>query len=566
MSCPTELTLSIHADGELAANEARHIVAHVRSCARCRALLDALEQENAVLMEALREEDLVHAPSAPAASSSAAAGFGASSSAGWLGGAIAIAALAPLMLEWAWQAVPGLPAGLGWVGDFGGLGGVFSLSRGLMALALGGQDMWVSSIGFVATLFFGVGALALLALRHRPGMAAAAALAWAVLAGTGLLPSEAQAAEFRYEEEGTVKVDEGESIDDTMFLAGKTVIVAGDVDGDVFAAGTRVDISGTVRGNLYSAGESVTITGAVEGNVHAAGKTVELDTEVDGSGFLAGQTVILTEASKIARGGYLAGESVRAKGEVGRGVYFAAENMELSGTVERSVRGYARQVAVSSTGLVGGDFHVTVPAADAVEIDEGATVRGGTMVDIDEEIDHEQRAFLYPGFYVGVLAKALALLLIGLLLVTLFPSLRPPSPESSGDVLRDMGIGFIALLATPVAIVLVALTLIGIPIAIVLAAAYGLMLFLSTLVVADFAGRRLPIGDESRELLRTALALLGILFVVEIPFIGGGLHFLVLIFGLGCLLVHLRNLYIDWRGSRGTPAGGPGAPAGEPAV
>jgi hypothetical protein len=198
---------------------------------------------------------------------------------------------------------------------------------------------------------------------------------------------------------------------------------------------------------------------------------------------------------------------------------------------------------------VGGDFHVTVPAEDAAEIDEGATVAGETIVDVDEELDHERRAFLYPGFYVGVLAKAFALLLMGLLLVTFFPSLRPSAPESSGEVLRDMGIGFVALLATPVAVVLVALTVIGIPIALVVAAVYGLLLFVSTLVVADFAGQRLPIGDERRVFLRTALALLVILFVVEIPFIGGGLHFLVLIFGFGCLVMHLRNLYMARRGA-----------------
>lgn len=559
MSCPTELTLSIHADGELPPNEAQHVAAHVRGCPQCRVLFRALQQENAVLTQALHEEDVVHAQhtqevSAPASTSV---------STNWLWGAIAVAALAPVMLDYAWQAAPALPAGLGWLANFGGVGGAFSITRGLMGFALGGQDMFVSSIGFVATLTVGVGALAFLAVRQRPALAASAALVFAVLAGGGLVPNEAHAAEFRYEEEGTVKIAEGETIDDTVFLAGKTVIVDGDVDGDVFAAGTRVDIRGNVSGNLYGAGESVTITGVVQGNVHAAGKTVELDTKVDGSSFLAGQTVILTEQSNVAHGAYLAGESVRAKGEVGRSLYFAGESMDLSGSVARSVRGYASQVALSSTGSVAGDFHVTVPADDAVEIDDGATVTGETIVDINEEFEHERRAFLYPGFYFGVLAKALAMLLVGLLLITLFPSFRPSAPESSRQVLRDMGIGFVALLAAPVAIVLIAFTVVGIPVALILAAVYALLVFLSTLVVAVFAGQRLPIGDESRELLRTAIALVVILFVVEVPFIGPGLQFLIVIFGLGCLVLHLKDLYTNWRGTPGAPAGEPGVLAAE---
>lgn len=561
MSCPTELTLSIHADGELSEQEAHRVIAHLEACPDCRASFAGLERENAVLMEALGEEEAVavglatdslvtESPTAKASPSGASAST-------WVWGAIAAAAFAPAILQWVWQAAPSLPAGLGWLGNLGGLGGAVSLSRGLVELIVGGQDMLVSSFGFVATLFVIVGTLGVMTLRRQALMGASAGVVLALLAGFAP-PSQAHAAEFRYDKEGTVEVDAGESIDDTVFLGGKTAIVAGVVDGDVFAGAERVEVTGTVRGNLYSAGESVTISGEVAGNVHAAGKDVEVDTKVGGSGFLAGQNVTLTEGGELARGGFFAGESVRSKGKIDRSLIFAAEKMELSGSVEREVRGYGNQVTVSSSGSVGGDLHVTVPAQDAVEIDDGATIGGETTIEIEKK--HERRAFLYPGFYFKVLAKALAMLLFGLVLVTLFPSLRPTAPESSKEVLRDMGIGFVALIATPVAMLIVALTIIGIPISIVVAMVYGLLLFLSTLVVAYFAGERLPIAGESggRVVLRTGISLLVILFIVEIPFVGGGLHFLVLIFGMGCLVLHLRNLYMRGRDSTDSPTGQPG--------
>jgi cytoskeletal protein CcmA (bactofilin family) len=393
--------------------------------------------------------------------------------------------------------------------------------------------MKVSSFGFAAALFVVLGTQGVVA------------------------PSPAHAAELRYEEEGTVEVAEGESIDDTVFLAGKTAIVAGVVNGDVFAAAERVEVTGTVRGNVYSAGETVTIGGEVSGNVHAAGKTVELDAKVGGSGYLAGQDVTVTEGGELARGGFFAGESVRSKGSVGRDLTFAAETMELSGSVERSLRGYSSQVAVSSSGSVGGDLHVHVPSEDAVEIDDGATVRGETIVDIEEQ--DERRAFLYPGFYFGVLAKALAMLLMGLVLVTLFPALLPPAPESSRDALRNMGFGFVALVATPVVMLIIAVTLIGIPISLLLGVVYAVLLFLSTLVVAYFAAQRLPAADSRRRLvLHTGATLLVLLFVLAIPFVGAGLSFLVHIFGLGCLVVHLWNLYTKSHASTDSPAGQPG--------
>jgi cytoskeletal protein CcmA (bactofilin family) len=450
-------------------------------------------------------------------------------------------------------------AGFGWLGNLGGLGGVFLLSAALWELITGGQEMWISSYGFAATLWVVLGSLGMLAFR-RPLLGASAGVALGLLAG--LAPTQAHAAEFRFEKEGTVKVDADESIDDTVFLAGKTAIVAGVVEGDVFAAAERVEITGTVHGNLYCGGESVTIAGEVEGNVHAAGKNLELDTKVDGSGFLAGQNVVLTEGSELSRGGYLAGESIRAKGKIGRDLYFAAKKMELSGSVERSVRGYGEQFALSSSGSVGGNVHVTLPAQNAAEIDDGAVVKGETIVEV--ETKHKRRAFLYPALVLAVLAKTLALLLIGLVLVTLFPSLRPAAPQSSKEVLRDMGIGFVVLLATPVAALLIAFTLIGIPIAIVLGIAYALLLYASTLVVGYFAGLRLfgrAEPSNRRLVFTTALSLLVIFLVVEIPLVGPGLNFLIHIFGMGCLVVHLRNLYVASHGPSGGSPSQPPVPA-----
>lgn len=562
--CPDELLLCVYADDELRGNEAARVEAHADGCAKCRTLIDGLRSEGVLLREVFTEEALERIPAWSMTAESAASRVGRRHPGhAWMGATIAIAVLAPFAFEWAWQSIPRLPAGLSWISSLGTVGGALSLSRGLVRFFVGGQDMVLSSIGFAGTLIVAIGMFAFAAMRARGARNGVVMVAIVlVLLGAWSPSGEARAAEFRFEEEGTVRVDEGETVEDTVFLGGNTAIMAGVIDGDLFAGAEQVEITGTVHGNVYAAGESVRVSGTVDGNVHAAGENVEVSTKVGGSGFIAGQRVTVTENGDLARGAFMAGETVQSRGEVGRDLFFAADEMTLDGTVERNVRGYGTQVAVGATTSIGGDLHVTVPDDDAVEIREGARIVGDTVVNIDEEHDH--RPFMTGGFYLGVIAKALAMLLIGWLLVTIFPRLRPTAPESSGEVLKDMGVGFLALVAIPAAMILFLITIIGIPVAIVLGMIYGLLIFLSTLVVADFAGQRLPFGDDTGTgaALRTCVALLIILFITAIPFVGGGLNFLITIFGMGVLLMHLRALYHSRSGSGGTPMGTPGPDAG----
>ena len=54
MKCPNEFVHAQFADGELAEDEAREIIAHLEVCADCRDLAAALQGENRVLVQSLQ--------------------------------------------------------------------------------------------------------------------------------------------------------------------------------------------------------------------------------------------------------------------------------------------------------------------------------------------------------------------------------------------------------------------------------------------------------------------------------------------------------------------------------
>jgi hypothetical protein len=119
------------------------------------------------------------------------------------------------------------------------------------------------------------------------------------------------------------------------------------------------------------------------------------------------------------------------------------------------------------------------------------------------------------------------------------------------DTLRNkpwwsLGWGAIILFATPLAALIVCITIVGIPLGLIALALYGIAIYLSQIPVALFIGRWI-IGyfakADSRAVMVGALALgLAILCLLRmIPYAGFFIGLAAVLFGLGAALVSLRK-------------------------
>jgi hypothetical protein len=109
-------------------------------------------------------------------------------------------------------------------------------------------------------------------------------------------------------------------------------------------------------------------------------------------------------------------------------------------------------------------------------------------------------------------------------------------------------IGFIALVCIPVLAIVLFVTLVGIPLALLTLVAYAALLLLGHVVtgigLGDWALARFRAGDAARTGWRigaAVVALLAIAILARIPFLGGLVTFLVLIAGVGALLMQARR-------------------------
>ena len=146
----------------------------------------------------------------------------------------------------------------------------------------------------------------------------------------------AKAVEF--DEDGIL--EEGEIIDDDLFIGGDIVEINGTVNGDVFASGSIVKVNGTINGSLASGAQTILINGKVSGSVYAGSMTITLgpDTEIGRNMFYGGFNLNAEEGSIIHRDLLVGAYQALLSGEIGRDVQAGVGALDINGSIGNNVR------------------------------------------------------------------------------------------------------------------------------------------------------------------------------------------------------------------------------------
>ena len=533
MKCPSQLACSMYADGALPADEAAPLERHLEACPKCRALVSGLVQERRVLETALQQQD-AHDPIPEFR--------GAASRSGLLAAAAAVIGLASssLALGGLFDAVR-LPAPLAWLNPLSPTGLIDAVFGVFLFLATEGRSMIASTVETTGAmvLFALLASVAFAALRKRPGTAAAAfsiALVGVVLA------SPAQALEIRRSEQ-IVSVPAGETVDDTVIAMGQSVEIDGIVTGDLIAFAQRVVIRGAVQGQLITGAQTVSIEGELGGSVLGFAQSLELeDVEVAGNLFGFAQDVVTRGTASVGGNAVLFASRASIGGPVEKDVLGFAGEVEISDTVGGDVTAYSGAVRLLAPARIGGDVVAHVRNEDDLQVSPSATVGGSVRTEIDERrLREPDRELITWGFYASQAVRLAAAFLTGLIVLWLVPSLRRLSLDTAGEAVTAAGIGLVTLVAVPIIAVMTAITLIGLPIAVLAVLLWLAGLYFAKILLAHFVGKMLLERVERPPQLALALliGLLIVLILINIPFLGGLLNFVMTITGLGMLVVYI---------------------------
>ncbi|MEO1038153.1 MAG: hypothetical protein AAFX09_01310 [Pseudomonadota bacterium] len=327
------------------------------------------------------------------------------------------------------------------------------------------------------------------------------------------------------------------------------VSIDADVGGDVSILGADIDLSGTVGGDVSLAGADILIHSANARDLDVAGADITLEGSVMRSASMAGALVTVSNSASIGGKAEIAAREIVMDGVIGGDAELRAREIRISGQIAGSTEIRAERVVISATAVMGGPVLVRGPNEPVVE--PGAELPGGVtyefaQYDSDDFGEFEGVDLDFnigpPGWALGG-AFAISAFVLGALATLIAP--RSVAGIASSFRRRPFVSGLLGLIVfafAPVMVVvlfvLLAITVIGIPLGFILLLAYPVILFLAFAfgglafgdLIFNRSGNGIGVGLRILSLF-LLLAVLGALGVV--PVIGWLLSMVVLCVGLG---------------------------------
>ncbi|NNM83679.1 hypothetical protein HKL94_00450 [Candidatus Parcubacteria bacterium] len=358
-----------------------------------------------------------------------------------------------------------------------------------------------------------------------------------------LLPASAYAARASTSFSSAQALLSASSSPGNVYTAGTSIVVVAPVGGDFSAFGgsviTAAPIAGDellfagsiqsrarVGGDFRAMGGSVSVEGPVSGDLIAFGFTVHDSSRAGGSVFVVAANTALTDG---ARGPVIIyGNNILLGGDFAGNVTIVSSG----------------QVSLSASTTIAGKLSYEAP--EEAIIPASATVRGGVIYTnasyLPDVGTSRILSLISIGFFIFV--RILGALILAGLLAGLFPRLAEALLERTttmrpSRVFLTALLGFAVFVVTPVLSLLLALTFVGIGLALLLIIAYALIVLLSLLYAGILLGGLLARRFFRRDFILWHDGVLGMLalsVVTLIPYFGLIIAFLLTIFSAGVLL------------------------------
>src|SRR5580698_345965 len=521
-----EMTALLYLENQLRPELGESVRAHASECNECRELLEALNRESIWLRESLEMDDemvpahLIQVPE----KGSAPWGWIAAMALG-IGGAYTV--WNGFVEPWRAQAAE---AG-------------FTQSNLLTMLFFSGAfwkgwEAMRSMVEFTAVATVGIMILWLVR-RHLSRVAPAiVALATVILALTlGMAPS-ASAGEVEHGQPNYT-LAAGKTVPTDLIVFADTTRIDGDVDGDLITWTRSLTVNGKVKGDIIAFAQDVRVNGAVGGNIRTFAQTAELNGTVARNLSAWVGNLNVGSGAKIGGSALLGVGDGVVDGSVGGDLQAYGGEYEQDGSVGRNFFLRSRKLKFGPSASVAGT--ATYHGRNQADVESGAKFASPLATTIITDDKSEKYTSL--GYYWHQTLRWGASFVFGLMLLLLAPAFYFDASSALSRYAPSVGFGILFLFATPIVAVLICFTVVGLGVGIAGLLVWLIAIYGAQVIVGRWLGEKI-LGAQAgmgAVLGRLALGLLILRVLSMLPFVGGWVMLLVIIWGLGGVVLAINR-------------------------
>ncbi len=326
------------------------------------------------------------------------------------------------------------------------------------------------------------------------------------------------------------------------FAAGNTLLINKPIAGDLIAAGGNVEVAATVAGDALLAGGDIAVSKKISQSLYSISGKLFVNDSIGRNARVAGGQIEFSPISEVNGNVSAAGGQVSLKGKVNGNVQAAGGRVLIDAIISGDVEATSGQVEIGPNAKIAGKLRYA--SRDPIVRDPAAKVAGSVETfepsggwPVPENVEHRMGRS-------GGWVWTIGLLIVATTLIALMPTFYTRVVETYRTrPAMSLLIGFITLICVPALAILFLITIIGVPLALLIIAAYLILLVVGYVTtgisIGDWLLKRVTDDKAGSTWWRIGSAVAGVLIVsliARIPWVGGWVVLIALLIGLGALI------------------------------
>jgi len=334
-----------------------------------------------------------------------------------------------------------------------------------------------------------------------------------------------------------IYVAKDEVVEGNLYFGSKSITIEGEVLGDVIGISPNIQINGHITGDLIAISQNIQINGQIDGNTRIVANVSTISGNINKNLNFAGESLILESTSNIGQDVLVASGNTELKGKIKGNAHGSSGNLLILGSVDKNVdfllnktkrKKYINTFKIGENSEIGGSLNYRA-GKDAIIETENIK---GEIIKKDPEVSRQSK-FNFS----SLLYSVMSLFVLAIILRALFKEqLKKVKRTIIEKNIKLSGYGALFLFATPIIVLFLAISIVGLPIAVLLLILWGVIIYFSKIVIAmalgDYIFRKLK-KQKIHAYLRILVGLIIVCISVRIPYVGWIFALLVSIIGMG---------------------------------